>query len=117
MAEAAQELSYQWFRDSQPLPYSTGNELYIKQVQLGDQGVYNCRVATKFGGSKLTDDCIVHGKDDACHKEAYPCACTHDIVHVYVHVSRVELHSVGIASQNLSVPPSIRILLNSDHKY
>lgn len=64
VAEAAQELSYQWFRDSQALPYSTGNELYIKQVQLGDQGVYNCRVATKFGGSKLTDDCIVHGEED-----------------------------------------------------
>ena len=64
VASAAQELSYQWFRDNQPLPYSTGNELYIKQLQLGDQGVYNCRVSTKLGGSKLTDDCYVHGKDD-----------------------------------------------------
>lgn len=64
VANAAQELNYQWFRDSQPLPYSTGNELYIKQVQLGDQGVYNCRVSTKLGGSKLTDNCVVHGKGD-----------------------------------------------------
>ena len=62
VANAPQELTYQWFRDSHPLPYSTGNELYIKQVQVVDQGVYNCRVSTKLGGSKLTDDCMVHGK-------------------------------------------------------
>lgn len=61
-APPTQELSYQWFRDGQALPYSTGNELYIQHVQVGDQGVYNCRVSTKLGGSKLTEDCVVHGE-------------------------------------------------------
>ena len=61
-APQSQELYYQWFRDGQPMPYATGNELYIQHVQLGDQGVYSCRVSTKLGGSKLTDETILHGE-------------------------------------------------------
>jgi hypothetical protein len=97
VASAAQELSYQWFRDNQPLPYSTGNELYIKQVQLGDQGIYNCRVSTKFGGSKLTDDCIVHGKDLKVYK--------HIISQRNVHTCELHVvpYSVGIAPQTFLI--------------
>ena len=64
VAPPNQELSYQWFRDGQAMPYARGNELYIPCLQLGDNGVYSCRVSTKLGGSKLIDNCIVQGKSN-----------------------------------------------------
>ncbi len=61
VARGVGKLSYQWFRDSQPLPFGTTHELHLPAAQLAEQGIYTCRVSSEQGGSVLSDSTTVYG--------------------------------------------------------
>ena len=54
VAHARDQLSYQWFCESRPLPYGTQQELLISQVTPEDSGTYTCRVSSATGGSVMS---------------------------------------------------------------
>ncbi len=65
VAQGVGKLSYQWFHDSQPLPFGTTQELHLPAAQLAEQGIYTCRVSSEQG-SVLSDATTVYGTTGSC---------------------------------------------------
>ena len=49
-------LSYQWFKDGQPLPDATGATLQNSSVSMADAGAYFCRLTNAFGETTWSVD-------------------------------------------------------------
>lgn len=62
VARGVGQLLYQWFRDSQRLPFGASHELHLPTAQVSDQGIYTCRVSSELGGSVLSNPCTVVGR-------------------------------------------------------